>query len=372
MNINIVIQILSRSRRISLGITTLVFLISVIHLSNTLNRYSHHDSKLKVNSTVSSPVLLKDSIQVGEDCSNQFTRCQYFNPLEFVKQWESTWQSLHQNRTSSIETAPLNRCQYRTMDILAITTRSDMFRGSKNSTNKKVPFIDPTGNITFKAIQFPSTFTYKKLYKTGGTNLKAHIEKNGRTRRNVFEVINYRPLARNATVAALKFSDGHDHMSRIAPFTRSHHKVIAVVRDPVKRFVSAATQVTQISKTKNATPKELLNMVIDKVTSGFYDPHFESLVNDMVCNAGPDSNSLLFYSLYSFDSDLSMLLEAFGVADSETKINASSDAVVQFSVDDMDKEMISKVCNWYAADMMMMRSIGFKVSFCDWIDYSIS
>ena len=210
-----------------------------------------------------------------------------------------------------------------------------------------------------------------------------HIIKNGRGKRNIFKLINHRPLWPNATVATLKFNHGHDHMSRIAPFTRSHHKVIAVVRDPVKRFVSAATQVLAMQrmrsiskkKSENATSKELLNMIIDKVTSGFYDPHFESLVNDMVCNAGPDSNSLLFYSLYNFDSDLSMLLEAFGVADSETKINASSDkkrAVVRFSVDDLDKEIISKVCNWYAADIMMMRSIGFKVSFCDWIDYSIS
>ena len=82
---------------------------------------------------------------------------------------------------------------------------------------------------------------------------------------------------------------------------------------------------------------------------------------DMNCNVGGEND--VRFSLYSMD-DVPEVLAALGAQNSTEKINSSEDKNITLTIADMDYDLIEKVCRWYSADVAMMRSLGFEVSYC--------
>ena len=142
--------------------------------------------------------------------------------------------------------------------------------------------------------------------------------------------------------------------------------VIAVVRDPVERFVSAASQLLNMKgrlrqcNGGNRTA-ELMKCAIDALVGGHRDPHFESMVADLHCIVGHLHD--VQFSVYPMDT-VPAVLNALGAENPNEKINSKNYKNIILKVSDMDEKMIRDVCQWYLADVTMMRSLGFSVPHC--------
>lgn len=294
----------------------------------------------------------KRPITIGEDCNDAETKCRYFRPVQFVSKWE------HTREDSKL----LRRCYKNMISLYNMQCRDSFIvdhrcHGLPLST---VSAVDATAWFNL-----PIHFVYKKLYKTGGSavdNTLRHVGYHSKSMR----LKHFRPLKKSSNMTA-----ANDFMEQVA-YEQTEGidiPVIAVVRDPIPRFVSAVNQLVnmpgrlrQCKTVLRADSKRIMQCAVTALLRGQKDPHFESLVADMMCNVAGRHD--VQFSLYSME-DVSEVLGALGSKNSTMEINSSEDKSRVLSISDMDDRMIRKVCRWYAADVAMMKSLGFKVSYCE-------
>ena len=215
-----------------------------------------------------------------------------------------------------------------------------------------------------RPLDLPQQFGYKKLYKTGGTAIDEILRKIKYQGRSMTMQI-FRPLRPENNM-----SGAHEFMRWVAHTQHQEdldYPVIAVVRDVIPRFISAANQLVGMKgrlQTCDSAMKDtrtLMECAVSALIGGHRDPHFESLVADMYCNVGGQND--VQFSLYSME-DISEVLAALGSKNSAEKINISNEKNITLTIADLTIELIHKICLWYSADVSMMRSLGFEVSHC--------
>ena len=296
---------------------------------------------------------LKRRITIGEDCNDTDTKCHYFRPVEFVSNWELTHQK------SSL----LHRCYRNMIALYHLQCRDELIIDDRCHGFHLAPVSMATNNSS--RLNLPIQFVYKKLYKTGGTSVDNALRRIT-YRSKSMRLKHFRPLKRSSNMTR-----AHELMERVA-FNQSHGfdiPLIAVVRDPIPRFISAANQLVnmpgrlrkcEMPNSRGGT-RQIMQCAVNALVRGHRDPHFESLVADMMCNVEGRYDAQ--FSLYSM-TDMSELLEALGSTNSTKEINSSKEKSIILSISDMNDRMISAVCRWYAADVAMMKSLGFEVSYC--------
>lgn len=287
------------------------------------------------------------SIIIGEDCNDIETKCKYFRPIQFVSNWEET------HRKERKRTAPLHRCYKNMISLYHLSCRDELI-------------MDDRCYSFETRLNLPIQFVYKKLYKTGGTAIDKVLRR--QTMRKSMLLWTFRPLKPSASMTG-----AHSFIEQVA-YNQSQgadYPVVAVVRDPIPRFISAVNQIFNMRgrlhnckknvKIQRGDTKQIMRCAVNALVNGHRDPHFESLVADMTCNAGGRHDVL--FSLYSME-DVPEVLAALGSKNPTEKINNSGKKNITLSISDMDNEMIQTVCRWYAADTAMMKSLGFAVSHC--------
>mmetsp|Transcript_21399 Transcript_21399/g.46245 ORF Transcript_21399/g.46245 Transcript_21399/m.46245 type:complete len:357 (-) Transcript_21399:580-1650(-) len=296
----------------------------------------------------------KRPITIGEDCNDAETKCRYFHPVQFVSKWNHT----RQERTI------LHRCYKNMISLYNMQCRDYLIVDDRCHG---LPLSPVSAADATARLNLPLQFVYKKLYKTGGTavdNILRHI---GSPRSGSMRLKHFRPLKQSSNMTA-----AHDFTEHVAYKQNQGIDIpaIAVVRDPIPRFVSAVNQLVNMpgrlrkcrTLSSRADTKEIMQCAVTALVRGHKDPHFESLVADLMCNVAGRHD--VQFSLYSM-KDISEVLEALGSQNSTVEINSSEEKSRILSISDMDDRMIRQVCRWYAADVAMMKSLGFEVSYCE-------
>mmetsp|Transcript_26523 Transcript_26523/g.76576 ORF Transcript_26523/g.76576 Transcript_26523/m.76576 type:complete len:375 (-) Transcript_26523:35-1159(-) len=305
----------------------------------------------------------KRPISIGEDCNDDATKCQYFYPVRFLRQWRNDAIARHKrDGRKRSATAPLDRCYKNMISLYNLRCREEFVRGDR--CRARAYSYASSYNETTRALDLPLQFGYKKLYKTGGTAIDEILRKI-KYRGKSMALQTFRPIKPEHNLTA-----AHDFMRWVAHTQHQEgldYPVITIVRDVVPRFVSAANQLVgmkgRLQKCGSATmdTRTLMECVVSALINGHRDPHFESLVADINCNVGGQHD--VRFSLYSME-DVSEVLEALGSKNSAEKINSSNEKNITLTIADLNIDLIQKICRWYAADVAMMRSLGFKVSHC--------
>ena len=300
---------------------------------------------------------------IGEDCDNADTKCKYFYPVRFVKKWRQDTVIRHrQNGGKRFAMAPLDRCYKNMIAIYNLQCRPEFVQRNRCRARAYPPSFNGTTHV----LDLPIQFGYKKMYKTGGTAID-EILRRIKYRGKSMMMETFRPIKPEH-----KMSQAHEFMGWVAQTQARRgedgdYPMIAIVRDVVPRFISAANQLVgmkgRLRKCSDATrdTRSLMECAVSALIDGHRDPHFESLVADMNCNVG--GNNDVRFSLYSMD-DVPEVLAALGSKNSTEKINNSEEKNITLTIADMDYDLIEKVCRWYSADVAMMRSLGFEVSYC--------
>ena len=287
-------------------------------------------------------------VRIGEDCSTAATGCSYFRPIQFMAEYKKS----HPVRPR--KAADLFRCYKNMVELYDISCGQPDIHHVTGEERCELYLRESK-----KTLDLPPNFAYKKLYKTGGTSIDTVLL---RYPRNAV-VRKFRPLrpGQNMTEAQHFMKDvANDQMGGVP------RPVIAVVRDPVERFVSAASQLLNMKgrlrqcNGGNRTA-ELMKCAIDALVGGHRDPHFESMVADLHCIVGHLHD--VQFSVYPMDT-VPAVLNALGAENPNEKINSKNYKNIILKVSDMDEKMIRDVCQWYLADVTMMRSLGFSVPHC--------
>ena len=305
----------------------------------------------------------KRPISIGEDCDDDATKCQNFYPVQFLKKWRRDAIVRHrQNDGKRFAMAPLDRCYKNMIGIYNLHCRPEFVQGNRCRARAYPPSFNDTTHV----LDLPIQFGYKKMYKTGGTAIDENLRRI-KYRGKSMMMETFRPIKPEHNMTG-----AHEFMRWVAHTQTQRgedgdYPMISIVRDVVPRFISAANQLIgmkgRLRKCSDATKdtRSLMECAVLALIDGHRDPHFESLVADMNCNVG--GNNDVRFSLYSMD-DVPEVLAALGSKNSTEKINNSEEKNVTLTIADMDYDLIEKVCRWYSADVAMMRSVGFEVSYC--------
>ena len=318
-------------------------------------------SHTPIHATASVP---KRPTRIGENCDDDATKCQYFYPVQFLKQWRNDAILRHRQNggRKRFAMAPLDRCYKNMIAIYNLQCRPEFVQRNRCRARAYPPSFNDTTNV----LDLPTQFGYKKMYKTGGTAID-EILRRIKYRGKSMMMETFRPIKPEHNM-----SGAHEFMRWVAQTQAREEKdedypMIAIVRDVIPRFISAANQLIgmkgRLRKCSDTTGDtgSLMECAVSALINGHRDPHFESLVADMNCNVGGQND--VRFSLYSMD-DVPEVLAALGAQNSTEKINSSEDKNITLTIADMDYDLIEKVCRWYSADVAMMRSLGFEVSYC--------
>ena len=305
----------------------------------------------------------KRPIRIGEDCSDAATKCEYFRPVQFLKKWRQDAIVRHRrNGGKRFAMAPLDRCYKNMIGIYNLQCQPEFVQGNRCRARAYPPYFNDTTNV----LDLPTQFGYKKMYKTGGTAIDEILRRiKYRGKSMIMET--FRPIKPEHNMTG-----AHEFMRWVGQIQAQRgedgdYPMVAIVRDVIPRFISAANQLIgmkgRLRKCSDATKdtRSLMECVVSALIDGHRDPHFESLVADMNCNVG--GNNDVRFSLYSMD-DVPEVLAVLGSKNSTEKINNSEEKNITLTIADMDYDLIEKVCRWYSADVAMMRSLGFEVSYC--------
>jgi hypothetical protein len=153
------------------------------------------------------------------------------------------------------------------------------------------------------------------------------------------------------------------------------HPVVAVLRDPVARFVSAASQLINMRILRvgacgrhmsRKVPADCAACAVETLLGGRYDPHFEPSLSDLLCNV--NFTHKVAVSVYDTTA-LSSILQSLGEEEGHVTVaNNSSKKQIVLTLNDFDADMIKAICFWFAADIMMRRELGLPVEHCDFIN----
>jgi len=346
-------------KRLFVVMMVVVSCVNLYNLISSARVRPEYDDDLFGNTTTNVDAITSP-IRVGEDCNKNETKCQYFRPVKFVSQWERT-----HPKVSNFGTAPLHRCYRNMVHIFSLECNANhLADGRCHIPHAQKTALANSNTTGAEMLDLPAKFVFKKLFKTGGTALDNEL----RHRIQKMDKKIFRPIKENeGTMAKPHYFMGEVTQSQSMGID---YPVVAVVRNPIERFVSAANQLINMKQRLDSCKRDkiqnnsthMISCAVDALVNGHQDPHFESLVADMHCNAGDGRHDVQF-SLYSMP-DVAELLTAFGSRNSIEKTNSSIKKSIVLSISDMDSKMILKVCQWYAADVAMMKSLGFAVPHC--------
>jgi hypothetical protein len=310
---------------------------------------------------VASLTVGKRPISIGEDCDDDATKCQYFYPGLFLRQWRNDAIVRHKrNGGKRFATAPLDRCYKNMISLYKLQCREEFVRGGRCRARAYRSSLNDTTHL----LDLPLQFGYKKVYKTGGTAIDEVLRRIKYKGKSMM-METFRPIKPEHNM-----SGAHDFMrwvSQAQSRENGDYPIIAIVRDVIPRFISAANQLIGMKgrlRTCSDTTEDtrsLMKCAVTALIDGHRDPHFESLVADLNCNVGGHND--VRFSLYSMD-DVPEVLKALGSKNETKKINSSDEKNIILTIADMNFELIEKVCRWYSADVAMLRSSGFDVSYC--------
>lgn len=156
----------------------------------------------------------------------------------------------------------------------------------------------------------------------------------------------------------------------------SNHMIIAIVRDPVERFISAVGHVSSKKfqsgkKLRNiclkSTARDTLQCFIDLVKDQGYwiDLHFTPMVLEIsFATMGKD----VPVAIFPF-STLPELLSSLGANPKRKKKDGKkagyrSPVLVNVTINDLGSDGLFDVCNLYKMDVILLRSLGYP-SHCD-------
>lgn len=278
------------------------------------------------------------SVKVGQNCDCPNAPCSYFNPTKFarylplktldqcIKPWKATTldELIDRFRTFLIYT-------------VIVTSPSTDQRPYPLPTKLMFKHVRKTGGNTF----IHTFIDLKKIPAYDVETLISWENKNSAQRlREILRVFEKNPRHQNYTV-------------------------FAMVRDPLERFVSLASEIVK----DMATPKICGNM-----TMTTNQQKIECILK-YAENGGENVNLVpmfvdLYHSVQNREIDVALydkahvtaLTSQLGSNRGDKQFNKSPHS---WSIADLNEDMTSRICKLYMLDVLMMREIGYDVNYCN-------
>ena len=309
-----------------------------------VDRSRHHDhdeddSSLHVN-------LTESQRRHFFDCDHPESPCVYFRLKDFLEQqgiaFNQTWGSQNRN-------------------LPAITSLN--YRAT-------------TETLTTKASDMPNRFSFVHFHKCGGSTVKAifqarrkelvekrHFEVDIETYQSSFGWSTPQQIIHNEELR-------QEHIGSLLMTTdrSSEHVVFSIVRDPVDRFVSAIQQVMHYHDHLRAecllpTARATIQCTLLYLqTHPSDDVHFVPMLAHLRLLHGVPVRlfSLQHLNLLSHY----FIGRSLHVRDRSHPLTATSQVLSQMSSRDCSDEMLRAICDLYAVDVVMLKSLGMASEYC--------